>query len=128
MFDQNIFEQKWSFFEENFTKILEHNDNNICYQELYETINDLILLSIPKEKIQRIERIIINFSEKCAILLSNFSEIKNPSDFFIKFNEQWLKIKSNFNILGKILIRYERNNILKNLSTNNTLTICKIFY
>ncbi len=123
---QSLFDQKWKFFEENFIRILENEDNSsICFQEIYETVNDLILLTIPKSKVQRIEKIIFDFASKVSENLSTINkESLQLNEFLNKFNCFWGKIKKNFILLRKILKKYEHYNVTKNLSNWDTWTLC----
>ena len=85
------------------------------------------MLTIPKTHIQRIEKIILDFAGIVSQELTSIAESnQNYLDFFNKFNKYWLHIKDNFNLLRKILKKYEYHNSTKNQSSLDTWSLCNL--
>ena len=125
--NQEIIE-KWEEIIKNLIFILKNeiidiNNNNDeekkCFQEIYQEINDLLLFEIPKNIIDKINNIIEDFSNK---INEKFKIINKSKNFFEDFNFLWKKIINNFNLLRKIMNRYEKK-AYGNIQKNNVYVI-----
>ena len=125
--NQEIIE-KWEEIIKNLIFILKNeiidiNNNNDeekkCFQEIYQEINDLLLFEIPKNIIDKINNIIEDFSNK---INEKFKIINKSENFFEDFNFLWKKIINNFNLLRKIMNRYEKK-AYGNIQKNNVYVI-----
>ena len=79
-------------------------------------IDDLLINDIPQEVIQSIENILTEYSSNIKNKLNSLLD-KKGEDFFKEFNSLWFEINKVFNILRKIMNKYEKiayGNIQKN--------------
>ena len=107
---------KWNEILEWFKSMLEKGDSKRCFQEVYMQIDDLLINDIPQEVIQSIENILIDYSVNIKSNLNSLLD-KKGEDFFKEFNSIWFEINKIFNILRKIMNKYEKlayGNIQKN--------------
>ena len=95
---------------------MEKGDTEKCFQEVYMQIDDLLINDIPQEVIQSIENILTEYSSNIKNKLNSLLD-KKGEDFFKEFNSLWFEINKVFNILRKIMNKYEKiayGNIQKN--------------
>ena len=107
---------KWNEILKWFTLMLEKGDTEKCFQEVYMQIDDLLINDIPQEVIQSIENILTEYSSNIKNKLNSLLD-KKGEDFFKEFNSLWFEINKVFNILRKIMNKYEKiayGNIQKN--------------
>ena len=107
---------KWNEILKWFKLMLEKGDTEKCFQEVYMQIDDLLINDIPQEVIQSIEKILIDYSVNFKNNLNSLLD-KKGDDFFKEFNSLWFEINKVFNILRKIMNKYEKlayGNIQKN--------------
>ena len=107
---------KWSEILKWFKLMLEKGDTEKCFQEVYMQIDDLLINDIPQEVIQSIENILTEYSSNIKNKLNSLLD-KKGEDFFKEFNSLWFEINKVFNILRKIMNKYEKiayGNIQKN--------------
>ena len=96
--------------------MLEKGDSEKCFQEIYMEIDDLLINDIPPEVITSIEEILTEYSNNIKNKL-NFLLNKKGEEFFNEFNTMWSEINRIFNLLRKIMNKYEKlayGNIQKN--------------
>ena len=108
--------EKWDEILLWFKLMLEKGNSEKCFQEIYMQIDDLLINDIPSDVIKSIEEILkeysINIKKKLNLLLN-----KKNQEFFNNFNELWSSITKIFNLLRKIMNKYEKlayGNIQKN--------------
>lgn len=106
--DQDLINKKWKISLEQISEILKSGSVNFCYQELYQTINDLITFEIPTEVINTFEMLFMKHADGTVKDFKNLMQITNIDEFFLQFNSIWLKITHNFNLLKKILSKFEK--------------------
>ena len=116
--------EKWEEIIKNLVFILKNeivdcDSEKKCFQEIYQEINDLLLFDIPKNIIDHINNIIEDFSNK---INEKFKIINKSKNFFEDFNFLWKKIINNFNLLRKIMNRYEKK-AFGNIQKNNVYVI-----
>ena len=107
---------KWNEILNWFKLMLEKGDSKKCFQEVYMQIDDLLINDIPQEVIQSIETILTEYSINIKNKLNSLLD-KKGEDFFKEFNTLWFEINKVFNILRKIMNKYEKlayGNIQKN--------------
>ena len=107
---------KWNEILKWFKLMLEKGDTEKCFQEVYMQIDDLLINDIPQEVIQSIENILTEYSSNIKNKLNSLLD-KKGEDFFKEFNSLWFEINKVFNILRKIMNKYEKiayGNIQKN--------------
>ena len=107
---------KWNEILNWFKLMLEKGDSKKCFQEVYMQIDDLLINDIPQEVIQSIETILTDYSINIKNKLNSLLD-KKGEDFFKEFNSLWFEINKVFNILRKIMNKYEKlayGNIQKN--------------
>src|SRR5688572_7935690 len=120
--DQNYLNEKWRNAIENVKELLEKGNADFCYQELYITINDLLLYDIPAHIVLVVEDMLLTHAKKCRKILNDFATLNNINEFFDNFNSFWQKIIENFVLLRKILAKFEKkffsfqnqNNLINN--------------
>ena len=108
--------EKWSEIMDWMKTMLEKGNSDRCYQEIYMQIDDLLINEIPPEVIKSIENILTDYSLKIKISLNELQNKKGDS-FFNDFNNLWKNIIRIFNLLRKIMNKYEKlayGNIQKN--------------
>ena len=108
--------EKWNEILEWFKSMLEKGNSERCFQEIYMQIDDLLINDIPQEVIQSIEKILIDYSVNIKNNLNSLLD-KKGDEFFKAFNSLWFEISKVFNILRKIMNKYEKlayGNIQKN--------------
>ena len=96
--------------------MLETGNSKKCFQEIYMEIDDLLINDIPPEVITSIEEILTEYSNNIKNKL-NFLLNKKGEEFFNGFNTMWSEINRIFNLLRKIMNKYEKlayGNIQKN--------------
>jgi hypothetical protein len=106
--DPELINKKWKMCLEQISEILKSGNVNFCYQELYQTINDLITFEIPAEVINTFEKLFMNQAESTVQIFKSLMQITNIDQFFLQFNSLWEKITYNFNLLKKILSKFEK--------------------
>lgn len=113
--DQYI-KDKWNEIMTWFKTMLEKGSSDRCYQEIYMQIEDLLINDIPQEVIKSIESILSEYSIKIKNTLSGLLN-KKGDEFFKEFNNLWSSTNKIFNLLRKIMNKYEKlayGNIQKN--------------
>ncbi len=98
---------KWNEILKWFKLMLEKGDTEKCFQEVYMQIDDLLINDIPQEVIQSIENILTEYSSNIKNKLNSLLD-KKGEDFFKEFNSLWFEINKVFNILRKIMNKYEK--------------------
>ena len=107
---------KWNEILTWFKTMLEKGNSEKCFQEIYMEIDDLLINDIPPEIITSIEDILTTYSTNIKIKLHSLLE-KKGDEFFKSFNSLWSEINKIFNLLRKIMNKYEKlayGNIQKN--------------
>ena len=107
---------KWNEILTWFKTMLEKGNSEKCFQEIYMEIDDLLINDIPPEIITSIEDILTTYSVNIKNKLHSLLE-KKGDDFFKCFNSLWSEINKIFNLLRKIMNKYEKlayGNIQKN--------------
>ena len=108
--------EKWSEIMSWLKTMLEKGNSDRCYQEIYMQIDDLLINDIPPEVIKSIETILSEYSLKIKTTLDELQKKKGET-FFKEFNHLWNNIIRIFNLLRKIMNKYEKlayGNIQKN--------------
>lgn len=126
--DENDIEKKW---EDKFLivkEILKNGKANVCYQDIYQKINDLLLYEIPEKTKENFFKLIEDYSNEIFDELILLENIKELNEFFEKFNSLWNKIINNFLLLRKLLIKFEKKFFSKNISTQTIYYLCKLYY
>ena len=96
--------------------MLETGNSQKCFQEIYMEIDDLLINDIPPEVITSIEEILTEYSNAIKNKLNCLLD-KKGEEFFNEFNSMWSEINRIFNLLRKIMNKYEKlayGNIQKN--------------
>ena len=96
--------------------MLETGNSQKCFQEIYMEIDDLLINDIPPEVITSIEEILTEYSNAIKNKLNCLLD-KKGEKFFNEFNLMWSEINRIFNLLRKIMNKYEKlayGNIQKN--------------
>lgn len=107
---------KWNEILDWFKLMLEKGNSEKCFQEIYMQIDDLLINDIPPEVIKTIEDILTNYSIHVKNNLNSLLD-KKGDEFFKEFNTLWSGINKVFNLLRKIMNKYEKlayGNIQKN--------------
>lgn len=107
---------KWKDILNWFKLMLEKGHSEKCYQEIYMQIDDLLINEIPPEVITSIEDILTDYSTNIKNNLNSLLN-KKGEDFFREFNSLWSEKNKTFNLLRKIMNKYEKmayGNIQKN--------------
>ena len=107
---------KWDEIMAWFKLMLEKGNSEKCFQEVYMEIDDLLINDIPPEVIKSIEDILTDYSNNIKTSLNSLLD-KKGEEFFKQFNELWSSIAKIFNLLRKIMNKYEKlayGNIQKN--------------
>ena len=107
---------KWNEILTWFKIMLEKGNSQKCFQEIYMEIDDLLINDIPPEIITSIEEILTTYSTNIKNKLNSLLE-KKGDEFFKSFNSLWSEINKIFNLLRKIMNKYEKlayGNIQKN--------------
>ena len=107
--------------------ILESGNAKVCYQDIYQKINDLLLYKIPDQISENFTQLISNHTQIYCSKLIELSNINDYNEFFEKFNFEWNKINNNFLLLRKLLIKFEKKFFSKNLSTQTIFSLCKYY-
>jgi hypothetical protein len=123
--DTNQLVKKWDEKLTIIDEILNFGNSKVCYQDVYQKINDLLLYKIPDEISENFNKLIAKHSENYCKNLIELSNINNLDEFFEKLNQEWNKINSNFLLLRKLLIKFEKKFFSKNLSTQTIYSLCK---
>lgn len=126
--DTNQLINKWNDKLKIIDEILEFGNTKVCYQDVYQKINDLLLYKIPDEISESFNRLIAKHSKICSDKLIELSNLNNLNEFFEKFNQEWNQINKNFLLLRKLLIKFEKKYFSKNLSTQTIYSLCKKFF
>lgn len=100
--------EKWKGCLALIDDILDRGSVDFCFQELYQNINDLIMFDIPANVVKAIDDLFMKHAKKVSSLLTDLVNISNIDDFFQNFNLIWKKTKANFNLLRKILVKFEK--------------------
>jgi len=123
--DNNHLISKWNEKLTIINDILESGNINICYQDIYQKINDLLLYKIPDQICENFNMLIANNTSKFCGKLIELSQINNFDEFFEKFNFEWNTINNKYILLRKLLIKFEKKYFSKNLSTQTIYSLCK---
>ena len=113
---EQYFKDKWNDIITWFKIMLEKGSSDRCYQEIYMEIDDLLINDIPPEVIKSIETILSDYSIKIKNILNDLLN-KKGDEFFKNFNKLWYSTNNIFNLLRKIMNKYEKiayGNIQKN--------------
>ena len=113
---EQYIKEKWEEVLTWFKTMLEKGKSDLCYQEVYMQIDDLLINDIPPEVIKSIEKALSDYSIKIKNILTELVN-KNGEDFFNNFNNLWSSTNNIFNLLRKIMNKYEKlayGNIQKN--------------
>ena len=113
---EQYIKDKWNDIMTWFKTMLEKGNSDRCYQEIYMQIEDLLINDIPQEVIKSIESILSEYSIKIKNTLSGLLN-KKGDEFFKEFNNLWSSTNKIFNLLRKIMNKYEKlayGNIQKN--------------
>jgi hypothetical protein len=125
-----ILEDKWKFVLNSVNEILVKGDANICYQELYQIIDDLLLFEKSNnnsENIKNFEALFINHANNCYQELNTIHTSYSGEDFLNQFNSFWRKISLNFVLLRKILVKLEKRIYSQNYNQSTVWSFCKLF-
>jgi len=116
---------KWNEKLNIINDILESGNIKVCYQDVYQRINDLLLYKIPDQISENFNQLIIKHTNQYCCKLIELSKINNFDEFFESFNIEWDKINKNFILLRKLLIKFEKKYFSKSLSTQTIYSLCK---
>ena len=114
---EQYIKDKWNEIMSWLKKMLETGNSDRCFQEIYMQIDDLLINDIPPEVIKTIESILSDYSIKIKNILKNELLSKKGEEFFKDFNNLWNSTNRIFNLLRKIMNKYEKlayGNIQKN--------------
>ncbi len=128
--DKNQLINKWNEKLNIINEVLESTQSanqKMCYQDIYQKINDLLLYKIPDQISDNFNLLIANNTNKFCSKLLELSQINNFDEFFEKFNYEWNMINTKYLLLRKLLIKFEKKYFSKNLSTQTIYNLCKIF-
>lgn len=123
--NNNVMKEKFKLLIDSVSEILERGNIDICYQELYNNVNDLLLFDIPPEYILAVEELFKNHSKTITKLFIDLVSISNINSFFQSFNSIWVKISNNFTLLKKILTKFEKKIYNRNFGQNGIWCLCK---
>ena len=107
---------KWNEILDWFKLMLAKGNSQKCFQEIYMEIDDLLINDIPHEIIASIEDILTKYSIEIKNKMDSLLD-KKGGDFFQEFNSLWSETNKIFNLLRKIMNKYEKlayGNIQKN--------------
>ena len=104
---EQYIKDKWNDIMNWLKIMLEKGNSDRCYQEIYMDIDDLLINDIPPEIINSINGILSEYANKISIQLNELI-FKNGGDFFKDFNNLWSSIIKIFNLLRKIMNKYEK--------------------
>ena len=107
---------KWNEILDWFKLMLAKGNSQKCFQEIYMEIDDLLINDIPPEIIASIEDIVTKDSIEIKNKMDSLLD-KKGGDFFQEFNSLWSETNKIFNLLRKIMNKYEKlayGNIQKN--------------
>ena len=107
---------KWNEILDWFKLMLAKGNSQKCFQEIYMEIDDLLINDIPPEIIASIEDILTKYSIEIKNKMDSLLD-KKGGDFFQEFNSLWSETNKIFNLLRKIMNKYEKlayGNIQKN--------------
>jgi hypothetical protein len=122
-----ILNKKYDFILQGVERILTKNfSGTMCYQELYNNINDILLFELPEDFVKGVEILFVKYSENTADKLISINENKNIYEFFQMFNGFWNEISKNFSLLKKILTKYEKKIFNKNYKQKSIWNLCKL--
>lgn len=113
---EQYIKDKWNEIMVWFKTMLEKGNSDRCYQEIYMQIDDLLINEIPQDVIKSIENILSDYSTKIKNILNELLN-KKGEEFFKEFNALWSATNKIFNLLRKIMNKYEKlayGNIQKN--------------
>ena len=113
---KEFLEEKWNEITSNFINILKEGKSQQVFQEIYIKINDLLNYEIPQTIIDNIENILVNFALEMNIKLNEIIN-QDKDKFFDNFNNIWINVVNNFNLLRKITNKYE-NKVYRNVQKN----------
>ncbi len=122
--DIDILTTKYKYIIESINEILDKGISNICLQELYQNVNDILLFDVPDEIIHSIEHIFVNYANLTVNGLVDISNSSNIEEFFFVFNDLWSKVLKKFSLLKKILIKFEKKYYSRNYRFKNLWTLC----
>ena len=114
---EQYIKDKWNEIMSWLKIMLETGNSDRCFQEIYMQIDDLLINDIPPEVIKTIESILSDYSIKIKNILKNELLSKKGEEFFKDFNNLWNSTNRIFNLLRKIMNKYEKlayGNIQKN--------------
>ena len=118
---EQYFKDKWNDIITWFKIMLEKGSSDRCYQEIYMEIDDLLINDIPPEVIKSIETILSDYSIKIKNILNDLLN-KKGDEFFKNFNKLWYSTNNIFNLLRKIMNKYEKI-AYRNIQKNNVYEI-----
>ena len=107
---------KWNEILDWFKLMLAKGNSQKCFQEIYMEIDDLLINDIPHKIIASIEDILTKYSIEIKNKMDSLLD-KKGGDFFQEFNSLWSETNKIFNLLRKIMNKYEKlayGNIQKN--------------
>ncbi len=122
--DPHVLNIKYKYIIDNIGNILTSSFNNICYQELFQNLNDILFFDLPEEFILSIEELFISYSKTSVNNFLKISNISNLDEFFEEFNNIWNNVLKNFSLLKKILIKFEKKYYNRNYKQNNLWSLC----
>ena len=120
--NKDTLEQNWKEIILSIEEILNNGKCHKCYQELYMNINDLLLYDIPTEIIEEMSKKLKVYAYK---ILDTFQEICQKDNFFEHYNPVWQTVIEKFNLLKKILNKFEKK-AYGNFQKSNIHSICKL--
>jgi hypothetical protein len=127
--DHDILSRKYDFIIHSVDAILNKKfSGSLCYQELYNTINEVLLFTLPEEFTNHVEGLFISYSQQVASQLYAINENKNIESFLEEFNAFWKEVCRNFSLLKKILTKFEKKSFAaKNFKNKTIWGLCNNF-
>jgi len=116
--DVNQITDNWRVLIISMQDILENGNSNICYQEIYQKMNDLLMYDIPPSVAITIEELFSIHAKNIFKFLTESITMSDCSIFFETFNSIWGNVNKNFNLLRKILIKFEKKFYSMRISSN----------
>ena len=104
---EQYIKDKWNDIINWLNIMLEKGNSDRCYQEIYMEIDDLLINDIPPEIINSINNILSEYANKIKSQLNELIT-KKGEEFFKDFNNLWSSIIKIFNLLRKIMNKYEK--------------------
>ena len=104
---EQYIKDKWNDIINWLNIMLEKGNSDRCYQEIYMEIDDLLINDIPPEIINSINNILSEYAVKIKSQLNELIT-KKGEEFFKDFNNLWSSIIKIFNLLRKIMNKYEK--------------------